>query len=79
VAYFKLIHLKILSESTLVPKSIAAFLQEYSTLKMEAAESSESLVLFSQTTRRHISEERNPDTHRRKSLRCYIVGLFVGY
>jgi hypothetical protein len=59
------------------PKMAVFFLLQGDALMMEAARTSETLVNFYQTTRRHNPEDSHLRTNRRENLKSYLIfGLF---
>jgi hypothetical protein len=65
---FSVISIFIVTVSTSEVKLMAVFI---STLTMEAARTSETLVNFYQTTRRYNPEDSHLRTHRRENLKSY--------
>jgi hypothetical protein len=55
------------------PAHAGSSLANFSTLKMEVIRSSETLVQFTRSTRRHIPEDGILHSHRRENLKSYTV------
>jgi hypothetical protein len=61
-----------------VSEDLAASIIRAIALMMEAARTSETLVIFYQTTRRYKPEDSHLRTHRRENLKSYKTCAYLG-